>query len=93
MYSTAFADVSTTGAEGAGTADETLSLALFQKPLSLSTSGICSSARARAGRARTSVDEKRMLAMWWREDGRVERLSRVLKTRASGCLDDAMQQQ
>lgn len=52
------------GADGAaGMAEDTAAVALLKKPLTLSSSGICSSATAMAGRARRSVDEKRMVAM------------------------------
>jgi len=45
-------------AAGTGTADVTL----LHHPLTFSPRGICcSSARARAGRARSNVDEKRMV--------------------------------
>jgi hypothetical protein len=63
--SAAFAAAASTGAEGAaGIDDETAAVALLKKPLTLSSRGTCSSATARAGRARRSVDEKRIVVRW-----------------------------
>ena len=60
--SAAFAAAASTGAEGAaGIDDETAAVALLKKPLTLSSRGICSSATARAGRAKRIVDEKRIV--------------------------------
>jgi hypothetical protein len=53
------------GAEGtAGMEEDTAAVALLKNPLTLSSSGTCCSAAASAGRARTTVDEKRIVAMW-----------------------------
>ena len=60
----AFAAAASTRADGtAGMAEDTAALALLKKPLNFSRRGICSSATVSAGRARTSVDEKRIVVM------------------------------
>ena len=59
-----------TGADGMDEMDaDTAAVALLKKPFTLSRIGICSSATASAGRARTRPDENRILdvyeKVWW----------------------------
>lgn len=61
----ALAAAAATGAEGTegadGMTEATDAVAWLKKPLTFSRSGICCSARASAGRARTAVVEKRII--------------------------------
>lgn len=53
-----------TGDDGtAGMAEDTAAVAWLKKPLILSSNGTCCSATASAGRARTRLEEKRILGM------------------------------
>lgn len=61
----ALAAAAATGAEGTegaeGMTEATDAVAWLKKPLTFSRRGICCSARASAGRARTAVVEKRIM--------------------------------